>query len=217
MQAWRNTPFSASPSGPAPYPRPACPGASICSRTEVAPFCRSSRMAALAAFGSGSAWRWRTSQPLGYQPDRPTAAAPSRASARVWRGWTARPSAVRETRRFSKSAPFRTLPTSASHASREGGANSVAIGGVAVSEVMAALVAHSSGGVPPGLPEAGYAGPPVCEAGLCWGIGKWAINAGRAGQALGIRERFHRLALIAIPYFLGSDPQGLTPPVRSEP
>ena len=40
----------------------------------------------------------------------------------------ASPSAVRETRRLSKSPPFRTLATSASHASRAGGSNSAASG-----------------------------------------------------------------------------------------
>src|SRR6185436_4416585 len=41
----------------------------------------------------------------------------------------ARPSSVLATSRLSNSAPFRTLPTSASHASREGGSNPAARAG----------------------------------------------------------------------------------------
>src|SRR5262245_17615841 len=84
-------------------------------------------MALFAASGSGSRWRWRTSQPPGYQPLRPTAAAPANASAsaRVYSGWMASPSRVVDTNRLSKWAPFRTLATSVNHASRRAGSNSV--------------------------------------------------------------------------------------------
>ena len=116
--------------------RPGPPDAAICSTTEVPPPPRSSRITALAVAGSLSKHIDAMSQPrpvgAGLVP-RVKGAAPGwaaseagSASARVYSGSMRSPSAVRETMRFSKSAPLRAFSTRAFHWSRLAWVNSAA-------------------------------------------------------------------------------------------